>query len=139
MSEQLTALLKKQEGYRKEPYLCTEGYWTVGYGRNLETNGIDEEEAEYLLKRDIARCRSELTEAIVFFSALDTVRQDALINMAFQMGVVGLMKFKNMLYHLSYGNYEKSAEEALDSRWAKQTPVRARQVAELIRTGEYYV
>lgn len=133
----LVDLLKEQEGYRRNPYLCTQGYNTVGYGRNLDTAGIDEEEAEYLLKRDIERCRKELARNLDMFDSLSNVRQDALINMAFQLGVSGMLKFKTMLFHLSRGEYEDAAMEALNSRWYRQTPNRAIKVAKMIETGRY--
>ena len=133
----LVELLKEQEGYRRKPYECTEGFLTVGYGRNLETNGIDEEEAEYLLRRDIDFCRKDLVNNLGFFQELSLVRQDALVNMTFQLGLGGLLKFKKMLFHLNRGEYQKAGDEALDSRWAKQTPNRAIKVAEMIITGGY--
>ncbi len=133
----LTEQLKQQEGYRRYPYKCTEGFSTIGYGRNLETNGISEEEAECLLKRDIADCRAALLKSIGFFSQLDPVRQDALTNMAFQIGVGGLLRFKKMLLALNGANYSLASREALDSRWAVQTPGRAKVVAKMIQTGEY--
>ena len=133
----LITQLKKQEGYRRFPYRCSEDVLTVAYGRNLETNGIDEEEAEYLLRRDIEKRRAELSRRIGFFLELDSVRQDALINMAFQIGVGGLLKFKNMILALNEANYWHASREALDSRWARQTPGRAKEVAKMIENGEY--
>ena len=129
--------LKEQEGYRQFPYKCSEGVSTIAYGRNLETNGIDEEEAEYLLSRDVDKCRAKLGLNVGFFSELDPVRQDALINMAYQLGVAGLMKFKNMMFCLNAADYSGAAIEAMDSRWARQTPARAKEVSEMIRTGSY--
>lgn len=133
----LITQLKQHEGYRRLPYKCTEGFDTIGYGRNLETNGIDEEEAEYLLRRDVGKCRAELFSRVGFFSELDSVRQDALVNMAFQLGVGGLLKFKNMMMALNEANYWEASRQALDSRWARQTPNRAKEVALMLETGEY--
>ena len=133
----IIALLKQQEGYRKKVYKCTEGFNTVGYGRNLDTNGIDEEEADYLLRRDVVKCQNILVDKIKFWGELNQATRDALTNMAFQLGINGLLKFKNMLSLLEHGDYFGASREALNSRWARQTPNRAKQVAGMIQTGEY--
>jgi len=57
----------------------------------------------------------------------------ALLNMAYQLGVSGLLNFSKMLTALQAGDREEAAREALDSLWAKQTPNRARRVALLLR------
>jgi len=133
----LVELLKQQEGYRRHPYDCTEGFLTVAYGRNLDTNGISEREAEYLLKNDIDNARSDLTNNLSFFWELSPTRKDALINMVFQLGLSGVIKFKMMLHHLKEKDFQSAAREALDSKWAKQTPSRAEQIAKMIEHDTY--
>ena len=135
--EKLIEMLKQQEGYSRKVYQCTEGFNTIGYGRNVDTNGIDEEEADYLLRRDVVKCQNILVDKIDFWGELNQSSRDALTNMAFQLGINGLLKFKNMLALLANGDYFGASREALDSRWARQTPNRAKQVAEMIATGEY--
>jgi lysozyme len=58
--------------------------------------------------------------------------QRALGNMAYQLGISGLLKFSKMLEALKNGQRELASIEALDSSWAKQTPARAKRVAKLI-------
>ena len=135
--EKLIELLKQQEGYRRKVYKCTEGFHTIAYGRNLDTNGIDEEEAEYLLRRDVVKCQNILVAKLDFWGGLNQPTRDALTNMAFQLGINGLLKFKNMLSRLDNGDYYGASREALNSRWARQTPNRAKHVAKMIETGEY--
>ena len=89
--------LKSDEGLRLKPYKCTEGYDTIGYGRNLETNGISENEAETMLMNDICRVMNSLNDHGLLVDHTSP-RQDVLINMAFQLGVSGLLKFKKMIH-----------------------------------------
>jgi lysozyme len=133
--QELIGDLIKDEGLRLKPYRCTAGKLTVGIGRNLEDVGLTEEEARYLLKNDIARIERDLDALIPWWRSLSSRRQRALGNMAFQLGANGLKKFSQMLNALEDGDYEKAANEALDSMWAKQTPARAQRIAQMMREG----
>jgi lysozyme len=132
--------LKRHEGRgKKEPYKCSEGYWTVGFGRNLETNPLTTHEAEFLLTNDVERVFYKLRDLqlIPMTKKIDTIepRQGVLLNMAFQMGVTGLLKFKKALKAYTNHDYETCAREILDSRYAKQTPHRAQEMYKQMLTG----
>ena len=134
--ESLLQQLKRHEGLKLKPYKCSEGYLTIGYGRNLETRGITAQEANEMLLNDV----SEVEEALHrmgFLSDPSDVRRAVLINMAFQLGVGGLLKFEKMLSAYLDGYYELAAKEMLDSKWALQTPNRAKELADQMRTGEW--
>lgn len=134
--ESLLQQLKRHEGLKLKPYKCSEGYLTIGYGRNLETRGITAQEANEMLLNDV----SEVEEALHrmgFLSDPSDVRRAVLINMAFQLGVGGLLKFEKMLSAYLDGYYELAAKEMLDSKWAVQTPNRAKELADQMRTGEW--
>ncbi len=134
----LSDQLRVHEGVRKHVYLCSAGYETIGVGRNIADSGLglSDDEIDYLLENDITRCRKEL-ETYSWFSDLDEVRQDALINMCFNLGLSRLANFKNALASMEIGAYADAAEHFLDSRWASQVGNRAQEVAYMIRTGEY--
>jgi lysozyme len=134
----LSDQLRIHEGVRKHVYLCSAGYETIGVGRNIADSGLglSDDEIDYLLENDITRCRKEL-ETYSWFSDLDEVRQDALINMCFNLGLSRLANFKNALSSMAIGAYADAAEHFLDSRWASQVGNRAQEVAHMIRTGEY--
>jgi len=134
----LSDQLRIHEGVRKHVYLCSAGYETIGVGRNIADSGLglSDDEIDYLLENDITRCRKEL-ETYSWFSDLDEVRQDALINMCFNLGLSRLANFKNALSSMGVGAYADAAEHFLDSRWASQVGNRAQEVAHMIRTGEY--
>ncbi len=129
------ALLLKHEGLRLKPYQCTAGKLTIGVGRNLESRGITESEAMHLLANDIMQTYRELGEKLPWFRTLDDTRQLALVDMAFNLGVDGLLRFKRMLAYLHVKDYAKAAAEALDSLWAKQVGARALTIADMISTG----
>ena len=133
----LIDLLIKHEGLKLEPYRCTSDKLTIGVGRNLEDCGITEEEAMYLLKNDIKKFHEELTERFYFYQYLDGARKDAMLNMAFNMGVPRLANFVNALDFMSQRKYAEAADEFLDSKWAKQVGNRAQEVAHMIRTNRY--
>ena len=129
--------LIKHEGYRKHPYIDTVGKLTVAIGRNLDDVGITKEEAVMLLRSDLKHCEEDLAGTLPWFQTLDPVRQDALMNMCFNLGIVRLTGFKNMLEALKEGRYHDAAREALDSKWAKQVGKRADDISHMIRNGEY--
>lgn len=128
--------IKRHEGFSSTPYKCTAGKLTIGYGRNLEDNGISEEEAEELLKGDINKVYSQLIN-YQWFAELDKARSGVIVNMTFNLGLRGMLKFIKMINALSLKDYELAAKEMLDSRWARQVGGRALELAEQMRTGEY--
>ena len=129
-------LIIHHEGMELKPYKCTAGKLTIGAGRNLEDNGITHEEALYLLDNDIKRCRLELQHHLSWFNGLNQARQAALIDMAYNLGISRLLGFHNMLTAMKHSEWERAANEALDSRWAKQVGNRAVEIADMIRKGE---
>jgi len=139
MTDEGIEQLKKHEGFRTHAYKCTSGKWTIGYGRNIDEDGgpgITEEEAEHLLLNDLVTYRTGCEQEIAFFEDLDLVRQDTLVNMAFNMGVAGLLKFRNMLKAIQDKDWERAGREMLNSRWARQVGRRAEELSLQMVTGE---
>lgn len=135
----LSDQLRIHEGVRSHAYKCSANMITVGVGRNIDENGglgLSDDEIDYLLENDIRRCKQELI-TLPWFSQIDSVRQDALINMCFNLGMTRLLGFKNALTAMSVGDYDLAADEFMDSRWAKQVGYRAEEVCTMIRTGNY--
>lgn len=125
----------RHEGYRAKPYKCSAGKLTIGYGRNLDDNGIDREEARYLLDRDILDAMGDLA-TFPWFHRMNVTRQMALVNMRFQLGPTKFRGFKHTIAALAQQDYEQAADRMSDSKWAKlDTPKRAAEVIELLRTG----
>ena len=129
--------LKRDEGTSQFPYKDTAGKLTIGVGRNLSDVGLYPDEIDYLLTADVARVRAALSRNIGWFGGLDVVRQSALINMGFNLGVNGLLGFPNMLAAFAREDWNDAANEMLDSMWAKQVGDRAQRLATQIKTGQW--
>lgn len=127
--------LRLHEGERLKPYRCTAGKLTIGVGRNLEDRGITAEESAYLLNNDIQREWKALTTALPWVTGLNDVRQRVLLDMAFNLGIAGLLKFKNTLATIQRGDFVKAADMMLDSLWAKQVKGRAVRLSQMMRSG----
>ena len=122
-------LIKKHEGYRDRLYQCSAGKSTIGYGRNIEDNGIRKDEAELMLKNDMAECETVLADKIDSWVILSEERQGVLINMMYNLGWPRLSRFKRMLKAVNDGDYQLAAIEMLDSRWAEQVGNRASELS----------
>jgi len=128
--------LLRHEGLKLKPYRCPAGKLTIGVGRNLEDRGITQKEAIILLENDILRCESELMADIPdIYSNLNDTRKSVLLNMCFNLGITGLLGFKNTLAFIGAGDFERAANGMLASRWAKQVGRRAIELSELMRKG----
>jgi lysozyme len=132
----LIAMLQRHEGLRLKPYKCTAGKVTIGYGRNLEDAGISENEAMVMLRNDIEQCYDEL-DVFSWFADLDQVRQEALVDMLFNLGLPTFLEFKKTLKFVAEGKYSQAAEEMLRSKWADQVGDRAKELAYMMDTGCY--
>jgi len=133
--EALKARIKRHEGFSDEPYRCPAGYWTVGYGHFMGQGGckISQRVADALLDEDIDKATFGV--ASLGFDFLDQARTEVLIEMAFNLGLKGLMRFKKMMAALEAENYEAAADEMLDSKWAKQVTRRAVELSDVMRSG----
>ena len=137
LMNRIKAQLVRHEGLRLKPYLCTAGKLTIGIGRNLEDRGISQKEAYAMLEQDIVDCEQRLIDEIPqIYTKLDEVRQSVLLNMCFNLGIKGLLEFKNTLAFIDAGDWERAANGMLASKWAKQVGMRAIELSELMRKGQ---
>lgn len=136
----LTEQLRRDEGEVLHEYKDHLGYSTIGVGILIDKRkggGITREESAYLLANRIASKTAELVKALPWVASLDEARKGALLNMAFQMGVEGLLGFTNSLKYVERRQYKEAAANLLLSKWAKQTPERAQRIAKQIELGEW--
>jgi lysozyme len=137
LMNRIKAQLVRHEGLRLKPYRCTAGKLTIGIGRNLDDRGISQKEAYALLERDILDFEQQLLNAIPdVYNGLDEVRQSVLLNMCFNLGLKGLLEFKNTLAFIGAGDWERAANNMLASKWAKQVGMRAIELSEMMRKGK---
>ena len=133
----LAEQLKKHEGMRLKPYTDTVGKLTLGIGRNIEDKGITEQEALFMLNNDVDYFYGQLNKKLPWFKSLDDARQNVLVNMAFNLGVAGLLTFKNMLEECKNEQYNFASIEMLNSKWAKQVGNRSLELSQQMLTGEF--
>ncbi len=117
------------------PYDCPAGYTTIGYGRNIQTNGISENEAERMLMNDLTGCVALLERDVKFWEKHNDARQSVLIDMCFNMGWGKLSQFKKMFAALEREDYAEAAVQMKDSKWYRDVGRRADTLIESMRTG----
>ena len=126
--------IKHHEGYRSRVYKCTEGYDTIGYGFAIKDLELEEDLCEEILLRKLRTLGRSVMGRFPFFDALPPDCKDVLMEMCFQLGVTGVSKFKKALKAMEDGDWEKAAHEINDSKWAKQTPNRAKELSDIVRS-----
>ena len=155
-SHKLVEMLIADEGMELQVYTDSLDIDTIGVGRNLEDRGLTDEElqhlgytslqdvymngltlygARYLLRNDIAIVEKELCKAHPCVEELDEARQMVCINMAFNLGMPRLNRFKKMWAAIHKGDYGTAALEMLDSKWAEQVKGRALRLSNIMKTG----
>ena len=114
-------------------YKCP-GYQTIGYGYNIEANGISENTAEMLLRRCLGDSVIILEANVSVWSSLSDTRKSILVDMCFNMGWPTLSKFKKMFAALERGHYAEAADQMMDSKWYRQVGIRGRKLVESMRS-----
>lgn len=121
--------IKQEEGFKGIVYKCTEGFDTIGYGTRLP---LSEKEAEMILEYRLNILKGNLSDSLYMLD-IDKKAWDILYNMVYQMGVKGVLNFKNMIKALEAKDYKIAGDEMLDSKWAKQTPARANRLSKAMK------
>lgn len=134
--ERLQKTLKRHEGLSLKPYKCSANKLTIGYGRNLEDNGITQEEADHMLNTDIEVCIKEAS-TLPFWNDLSPVRKEIIVNMVFNLGMPRLSQFRKFFAALSAKDYNAAAFEMENSRWASQVGYRAEELSDMMRLNRY--
>ena len=124
-------LIKQEEGFREKPYQDSFGIWTIGHG----ITNITEEESTIIVELRVKKLNQQLEQTFAWYENLSNNRKAILISMAYQLGIAGIKKFKKMLNYIEEEDFEKASKEGLDSRWARQTPNRAKRQMEALRTN----
>ncbi len=130
--------LKRDEGFSARAYQDTRGIWTIGYGHARAQPGWvwTPAEAAAQLAEDVAGAEARLDRDLAWWRTLDEVRQDALADMAFNLGVNGVLEFRHFLAALEAGDWVHASAQMLLSDWAAEVGDRAMRLAHMIRTGE---
>ena len=139
--DRLKDSVKQHEGYRNKVYLDTLGKRTVGVG-HLCVEDFWEDDKEYeesflmeILEKDLSQAIIGANDLMAEHDCIDIDEKayEIIIEMVFQLGKTGVSKFRNMWKALAEKNYIGASYEMLDSRWAKQTPNRAKNMADQMK------
>ena len=134
----LVGQLKRDEGTRPYVYTDTTGHLTVAHGHNLETMPLSPSAMDQILDDDLGTITAGLLHRLPWANGLDGPRLAVLLNMAFNLGISGLMeKNPKMLAACQAGAFATAATEMLDGPWKDQVHQRADRLAEQMRSGEW--
>lgn len=137
-ADRLRDALTTAEGRRATPYRDPAGVLTIGVGRNLDAVGLRSDEIDLLLTNDIQDRVDHLPTYLPWVQHLDVVRTTALLEIAFALGMRGLLQFERMLGALQRGDWEQAATELLNSTAAQQwARTRTGRLAAMLRTGTW--
>tara|TARA_Y100001938_G_scaffold137444_1_gene201636 strand:- start:30585 stop:30992 length:408 start_codon:yes stop_codon:yes gene_type:complete len=125
--------VKLSEGFRDKVYKCTEGYDTIGYGFAIKDLVLEEDICDIILERKLSSLIKRVHSKFPFVEDLPEEAQEVVYEMCYQLGLGGFSKFKKTIQFLRLGNYSACSLEMLDSRWAKQTPNRAKKLSDIIK------
>lgn len=139
----LEAELRRDEGVRYSPYVDTTGNRTIGVGHNMDvsplpaswTFPLSDAQVNVLLSQDISSTIAKLNGSLPWWQQMSDVRMRVLANMCFNMGLSGLLTFKNTLGAMQRGSYAVAAAGMLNSKWASQVGARAMRLASAMEHG----
>ena len=132
MTLDLLEAVKLSEGFRDRVYKDTLCIDTIGYGFAIKDLVLDEDIAEMILRRKLDNLIDRVNKRFKFVKDLPHAAQDVMYEMCYQLGVTGVSKFKKTLAYLENFEYRMASKEMLDSRWARQTPNRAKRLSDII-------
>ena len=132
MTDRIVERIKRHEGWRAMPYYDTLGNKTIGYGTLLPLN---EEEGEWLLRHRLGLVEEELRGRLDFYDRMPGEIKEVLLDMAYNMGVPRLLKFRKTLAAAERGDWATMAQEMQDSHWFRQV---GRRAEELVATVENF-
>ena len=131
--------LVEHEGFVSHAYQDSRGFWTIGFGRLVDQRlggGITLDEGLVLLRNDITKVEHEVARSFAWFDGLDEIRRRVVLDMAFNLGLTKLLKFRNTLAAVGRGDWRAAADGMRASLWATQVGDRAERLARMMESGE---
>jgi lysozyme len=140
-NQELIDKLIEHEGVKSFVYNDINGYSTIGIGRCVDSriagSGLSIDECMYLLNNDINKFKKQI-QSYDWFQQLDSVRQDAIVELCFNMGTNNFLKFKKTIAALQQKNFKLASKELLNSNWANQVgKKRANDISYRLEHGKY--
>ena len=129
--DSLIKSIEEHEGFVGNSYKDNLGFDTIGFGTKLP---LSKDESRLILQARLNKMIDDIKIRKTWFVRLPEEAQDIISEMAYQMGVNGVMNFKKMWEALHIADYIKASEEMMNSRWAIQTPNRAKKLSDKMRS-----
>ena len=131
----MQAMLEQQEGFRRKPYRDSRGFLTIGFGTNLDA-GITRDQAGALMQMALNANAQALSE-LPWFVGLNPARQGVIENMAYNMGVGGVLTFTDMIAAIEAKDWPEAKRQMRASVWAVQVGKdRVDVLSDIMETGE---
>lgn len=134
--------IKSNEGFSSKPYKDQLGYLTIGYGHLILPNEnillkkqINKKELEEIFEKDFKKALSDFNNTFKSLT-LNEKESELLIEMIFQLGIKGCLKFKNLIKNIKKGNKHLVCFDMMDSLWYKQTPNRVKALIKTFLNNE---
>jgi len=124
--------IKENEGYVGIVYKDSLGIDTIGYGFAIKDLELDKDICDIILERKIKELEDRVKLKFGWYPFMPKVIQDVVMEMCYQLGVTGFSKFVKTITYLKDKDFKNASIEMLDSKWAKQTPNRAKKMSEIV-------
>ena len=125
--------IKKHEGYVGVVYKDSLGIDTIGYGFAIKDLELDSDICDIILERKLHALTDRINNKFNWYRYMPPEIQDIVVEMCYQLGVYGFSCFKKTIAYLQDKQFKNASIEMLDSRWAEQTPVRAKELSDRVK------
>ena len=127
--------IKESEGFVEHVYNDSLGIPTIGFGFAIKDLILDEDIAEQILVRKVMKLVDRVDKKFDWFNLADDRVKEVIVEMCYQLGLAGFSKFKKTISYIEKKNYKEASKEMLDSKWAKQTPNRAKKLSKIVESA----
>ena len=128
--------IKQHEGYVGVVYKDSLGIDTIGYGFAIKDLELDKDICDIILERKLHALIDRVNKKFKWYKYMPPTIQDVIVEMCYQLGVYGFSCFKKTIAYLQDKQWKEASVEMLDSRWAEQTPNRAREMSDIVKGME---
>ena len=126
--------IKHHEGFVEHVYDDSLGIPTIGYGFAIKDLILDQDIAEEILLRKLQKLKNNANRRFSWLEDMPLEVKEVVLNMCYQLGITGFSKFRKAISAMQENDWEEAADEMLDSKWAKQTPNRAKELSNIVRS-----
>ncbi|KKN72271.1 hypothetical protein LCGC14_0412220 [marine sediment metagenome] len=135
LPRELLDMIRRHEGYRARPYVCSAGKITIGVGHNLTDKGLPSHIIEELFLLDVTDAIKDAEDCVQNIRFLSEPRQNVIVDMVFNLGKTRFLKFVKFIAAVERNDFQDAAVEMLNSRWYAQVGSRAKRLRQMMLEG----